>query len=126
MGIWLKKSSGSKDAAVASVHAGRHGSHMESIIGMVRDRLRMDNDDSFEDLLKRARAQCLAVLSHATVPFDGVVRDQRASGDDVDVNALLHVFLSYEEVNATPVPISDHATLVPINDFAWHSKLMYE
>ncbi|MFY2561712.1 amino acid adenylation domain-containing protein [Corallococcus terminator] len=75
----LHRYSGQTDITVGSPIAGRNVPELESLIGFFVNTLvlrnHLDGDPTFRDLLRRAKAVCMAAYAHQELPFEKLVEE---------------------------------------------------
>ena len=75
--VWLYRCSGQQDLVVGTPVANRERPETQSLIGFflnsVPIRTRLQENDSFLDVLRRVRETTLGALSHAELPFEQLV-----------------------------------------------------
>src|SRR5215217_5342321 len=75
----LHRHSGQTDITVGSPIAGRNVPELESLIGFFVNTLvlrnHLDGDPTFRELLRRAKAVCMAAYAHQQLPFEKLVEE---------------------------------------------------
>lgn len=75
--VLLYRYTGQEDICVGSPVAGRHHEEIERLIGFFVNTLafrdKLDNSDSYLDVLQKVRETTLAAFEHEDAPFEGVV-----------------------------------------------------
>lgn len=79
MQVLLHRKTGQRDLLTGTVVANRSHEEFEGLIGCFVNalviRIRCEETDSFEILLRKLREECLQAFEHQAVPFDKVVSD---------------------------------------------------
>jgi hypothetical protein len=83
--VLLSRWSGEQDIVVGSPIANRGRSELEHLIGFFSNtivlRVRLADDPSFRELLRRARASAIGAYEHQDLPFEKLVEDMRPPRD---------------------------------------------
>ncbi|AUX21618.1 hypothetical protein SOCEGT47_021040 [Sorangium cellulosum] len=105
--VLLHRHSGQEDFCVGTPVAGRGRTELEPLIGLLVNtlvlRARLGGDPTFEELVRRVKADALEAYAHQDLPFEIVV-DELAVERDPSRNPLFQVMFALQ--NAPPPALS--------------------
>jgi hypothetical protein len=115
----LARLSGRTDVVIGTPHAGRDDKDLADVVGMfvttVPLRTRISPHEPFCDLLDRVRAEDLADLAHADVPFDRIVDHVLRRTPEAGVNPLFQVMVAFQDLDLPAVAL-DGVCVTPRHD----------
>ncbi|WP_281278342.1 non-ribosomal peptide synthetase [Nocardia tenerifensis] len=108
LAVLLARLSGGGDIAVGTPIAGRGASALDGLVGMFVNtlvlRTRVDQADSFTDLLDQCRRVDLAAFAHADIPFERVVEAVDPPRSQAH-HPLFQVMLAFQNLDLDPAMV---------------------
>lgn len=99
--ILMHRYSGQKDFAIGTSVANRTHTELENLIGFFVNTLtirsNLDNDPTFDELLKQVKHTTIEAFDHQSVPFERIV-EQVLSTRDMSMNPLFQVMFEFQEI----------------------------
>ena len=96
--ILLYEYSGSKDIVVGTPIVGRNQEQLQNIVGMFVNTLairnKIDKNETFEELIKKVKENCLQAFENQEYPFDRLIKKLDIQ-KDTSRNALFDVLFTY-------------------------------